>query len=67
MLGDDIVLFDDLVAAAYLELMDKLGVSINLTKSVVATTPSFEFAKVTGLNGRDVSALSIKMFCNQDT
>jgi len=61
------VLFDDKVAAAYLNLMDKLGVSINLTKSVVSTTPSFEFAKVTGLNGRDVSALSFKMFCSQNT
>jgi len=66
-LGDDIVLFDDLVAAAYLRLMEELGVSINLTKSVVATTPSFEFAKVTGYKGKDVSALSIKMFLSQDT
>lgn len=55
------------MAEAYLTLMSRLGVSINLTKSVVSTTPSFEFAKVTGLYGKDVSALSIKMFCNQDT
>jgi hypothetical protein len=39
--------------------MDKLGVAINLSKSVIAPKKAvFEFAKVTGYNGKDVSALS---------
>jgi hypothetical protein len=38
--------------------MSDLGVGINLQKSVIAVTNAFEFAKVTGLDGLDVSALS---------
>jgi hypothetical protein len=38
--------------------MSKLGVAINLSKSVVSSTECFEFAKVTGLNGKNVSAIS---------
>jgi hypothetical protein len=58
LLGDDINIFDELVATQYLQLMETLGVAINLSKSVVANKPVFEFAKVTGVNGKDVSALS---------
>jgi hypothetical protein len=58
VLGDDIILFDDLVAKEYLILMDALGVPINTTKSVVATVPVTEFAKVTSYKGVNVSALS---------
>lgn len=59
LLGDDIVIFDKAVADNYLILCDQLGVSINLGKSVIAEKkPMFEFAKVTGLNGVDVSAIS---------
>jgi hypothetical protein len=38
--------------------MNDLGVPINLSKSVIATNPSFEFAKVTGHKGQNVSAIS---------
>jgi hypothetical protein len=62
LLGDDIILFDPLVAAEYLTLMEAYGVPINTTKSVVATVPVTEFAKVTSLHGKNVSALSWKMF-----
>jgi len=56
------------VASQYLDLMvNQLGVEINLSKSVVAVNASFEFAKVTGHRGRDVSALSWKMFVSQNT
>jgi len=58
LLGDDIVIFDERVADSYLDIMSKLGVSINLSKSVISSKPCFEFAKVTGYYGKDVSALS---------
>jgi hypothetical protein len=58
LLGDDIVIFDDKVAKTYLLIMGRLGVGINLSKSVVASNNSFEFAKVTGHLGKNVSAIS---------
>lgn len=58
LLGDDIILFDESVAKLYLSVMDKLGVKITLSKSVVARNETIEFAKVTGHNGVNVSAIS---------
>jgi len=58
LLGDDIVIFDEDVAHSYLSVMEGLGVGINLAKSVVAKKRAFEFAKVTGYNGSNVSAIS---------
>lgn len=52
------MIFDGEVATAYLQIMDDLGVSINLMKSVVAKNEVFEFAKVTGYKGVNVSAIS---------
>lgn len=65
VLGDDIVFFQKHVAQEYLKLMDILGVPINLMKSVVATNPTFEFAKVTGHKGRNVAAVSWASFMAQ--
>jgi hypothetical protein len=65
LLGDDIVIFDEKVAATYLKLMSDLGVGINLSKSVIAKKSCCEFAKVTMLNGQNVSAISWKMFIAQ--
>jgi hypothetical protein len=56
-----------LVADAYLDIMSRLGVGINLAKSVIASNPTFEFAKVTGHYGKDVSALPWKAFVSQMT
>lgn len=62
LLGDDIVIFDADVAAKYLEIMQGLGVEINLSKSVVSNPGSVvEFAKRTSFKGVDVSAISLKM------
>jgi len=58
LLGDDIILFDAVVAKHYLVLMDELGLTINTSKSVCANNATFEFAKVTGHKGANVSALS---------
>jgi len=60
ILGDDLVIFDDIVAKEYLKLCQGIGVSINLAKSVVATKPSLEFAKRSSLGKYDVSPLSFK-------
>nr|UTQ48828.1 RNA-dependent RNA polymerase [Monilinia fructicola mitovirus 11] len=61
ILGDDLVLFDKEVADRYLLLCKQLGVSINLSKSIVAESkPVLEFAKRTSVNGVDVSALPFK-------
>jgi len=65
VLGDDIVFFEDDVAQEYLLLMDLLGVPINLSKSVIATNATFEFAKVTGHKGHHVAAVSWAMFMAQ--
>lgn len=67
LLGDDIVLFDREVAEQYLLIMKDIGLEINQSKSVISKVNAFEFAKVTGLNGSDVSALSWKMFISQPT
>lgn len=57
LLGDDIVLFDEKVAHAYLQFMDMIGVGINLSKSVISNNGSFEFAKVSSYKGKTVSAI----------
>lgn len=67
VLGDDIVFFEESVGREYLKLMDRLGVPINLSKSVVANNPTFEFAKVTGHRGHHVAAVSWAMFMAQPT
>lgn len=66
-MGDDINIFDRRVAHEYLQIMEDLGVPINLSKSVVAANASFEFAKVTGHHGQNVSAISWRMFLSQNT
>jgi len=61
ILGDDLVIFDHEVAAQYLELMKKIGLEINLSKSISSPSrPVFEFAKRTIVHGSNVSGLSIK-------
>lgn len=65
ILGDDIVIFDKLAADSYLSLMRLVGVDINLSKSVVSNNGSFEFAKNTYHQGRNVSGVSWKMFMSQ--
>jgi hypothetical protein len=65
VLGDDIVFFEEDVGIKYLAIMAKIGVPINTTKSVMATNQSFEFAKVTGHRGQNVSAVSWAMFMSQ--
>jgi hypothetical protein len=58
LLGDDIIIFNREVAKAYLDFMAGIGVGITLSKSVVSSNETIEFAKVTGHNGQNVSAIS---------
>jgi hypothetical protein len=65
VLGDDIVFFEEDVALQYLSIMEGIGVPINLSKSVIGKNLTFEFAKVTGHYGQNVSAVSWAMFMSQ--
>lgn len=62
VLGDDVVIADRLVAKAYLEIMEALGVEIGLAKSLVSNQSSIEFAKRTWIRGRDCSPISLAEF-----
>lgn len=60
ILGDDIVIFDQLIADQYLIIMAELGCEINLSKSIVShSRPVFEFAKRTCWGPHIVSGISI--------
>jgi len=59
LLGDDIVIADKAVAEKYLVLMDTLGVEVGLSKSLVSSTGSLEFAKRTWVRGRLSSPFSL--------
>jgi len=57
LLGDDIVIFDRVVANEYLKLMDQLAVPINLDKSVIGSQVA-EFAKRHFYQGHEVTGVS---------
>lgn len=59
------MIFDHSVASSYLSFMKDIGMEVNVKKSVVAKNNTFEFAKVTGHNGKNVSGVSWKMFISQ--
>jgi len=58
VLGDDIVIANPSIAEHYLIILDQLGAPVNLTKSIVSTNGSFEFAKRFIVAGSDVSPIS---------
>jgi hypothetical protein len=58
VLGDDIVIWDSLVAERYLIVLAGLGVKVGLAKSVISLNGiSLEFAKKTFYKGMDVSPI----------
>jgi len=70
IIGDDISIFDPSVALAYQSIIAKLGVSINLAKSVIHTAgylPAGELAKRLFLNGYEVSAIPVKLIAKMAT
>jgi len=61
VLGDDLSLYDKDIALEYQNLCQGLGISINLSKSIISENlPVLEFAKRTSYYGNDVSPLSFK-------
>jgi hypothetical protein len=58
LLGDDIVIYNNIVAQEYLRIMDKLGVEISPTKTHKSYT-TYEFAKRTFHKGIEVSGVPI--------
>lgn len=57
VLGDDIVIADKDVAYAYLTIMKELDVDINLSKSIISSNGSLEFAKRFFYNYQDVTGI----------
>lgn len=68
ILGDDLVIFDTKLFQKYIEVMKRLDVGINLSKSLISDHLSaLEFAKRTGVDGVDVSGISIKQLIAEDS
>jgi hypothetical protein len=60
VLGDDIVIFDELVAQEYQRVLSVLGCDINLNKSIISLKrPVFEFAKRVCWGELNVSGISL--------
>jgi hypothetical protein len=62
VLGDDVVIGDPYVAEQYLLIMKELGVDVNMTKSLVSSNGSAEFAKRYICHFADASPLSWKEY-----
>jgi hypothetical protein len=60
VLGDDVVIANESIAGNYLQILSEIGSPINLTKSIVSTNGSFEFAKRFIVSGVDLSPISWK-------
>jgi hypothetical protein len=60
VLGDDIVIANGKVAAAYLQLMETIGVEIGLAKSLISRKGVLEFAKRFLVRGVDCSPVPFK-------
>lgn len=59
ILGDDIIIFDKIVAKSYYKIMSDLNVGINLSKSLVSRKGYGEFAKKLITTAGIVSGLSV--------
>lgn len=62
LLGDDILIANQKVAAKYRWLCQKVGVEISLAKSMSSNQRSFEFAKRVFFRGSDVSGFPWKLW-----
>jgi hypothetical protein len=67
LLGDDIVIADEKVALRYIELMNSIGVSISMTKSVISndTHCGVEFASQYIVNSINLRPLPIGLLYQQ--
>jgi len=59
LLGDDVVIYDAKVARRYQRLMNDIGVTINITKSIIGdkNNGQIEFAKRLALRGQEMSSI----------
>lgn len=59
ILGDDIVIFNTKVARRYQIILEKIGLTINLQKSIIGDKErsQIEFAKRLSLNGKEMSSI----------
>lgn len=66
VLGDDVLIADPRVAPVYASLLDRLGVSISSSKSLISDTGCMEFAKRFWVDGgqKDLSPLSLRCLLN---
>nr|WPH57539.1 putative RNA-dependent RNA polymerase [Rhizoctonia solani mitovirus 129] len=63
VLGDDLVIFNRVVANEYIKVIRNIGMEIGLHKSVLSRhSPTLEFAKRIFHKGKDVSAVPFKEF-----
>lgn len=60
VLGDDVVIANSSIAEHYLQILSEIGCPVNLSKSIVSSNGSFEFAKRFIVSGVDVSPISWK-------
>jgi len=59
IVGDDIIIFNKVLAEKYLSVMSLIGVPINATKSVVSERGSVcEFVKRVSLHGKEITPFS---------
>jgi hypothetical protein len=59
ILGDDIVIKNDIVAKNYIKIINKLGVSISLTKTHVSKN-TYEFAKRWIQDGKEITGIPVR-------
>lgn len=63
VLGDDVVIWNEMVANGYEEFMSTIGVPINRNKSIISTPEiqSIEFAKRLVHDGEEISGLRFQI------
>jgi hypothetical protein len=68
ILGDDIVIYNKEVARRYQWLLKKIGLSINVNKSVIGDSArsQIEFAKRLSLNGTEMSSIKHNILSKND-
>jgi len=64
ILGDDIIIFNDLVAEKYKYLIDLLGVELSPTKTHVSKD-TYEFAKRWFYKGDEITGISLRQILNK--
>jgi hypothetical protein len=68
LLGDDIVIFNKVVARRYQWLLKKIGLTINYSKSIIGDQENYqiEFAKRLALRGKEMSSIKYNILNKND-